>query len=186
METGGKAIPLGEEAERGGGRRRLGAQRDRAVDRTLTDREKGRERKSEGQRERGGESVRERGGEGERGGERDRERERGGERGRERMGRDGGRGKQIGNIKWARPIGEARHPGKQVGESAGAMILCGADSGTGHNGVAHIGLCWDGTKGNSVLGGKQHGDGRKAIPLRGPLHTSMEVPILKLRGKRVA
>jgi len=32
------------------------------------------------------------------------------------------------------------------------MILCGADSGTGHNGVAHIGLCWDGTKGNSVLG----------------------------------
>jgi hypothetical protein len=103
--------------------------------------------------------VRERGGEGERGGERDRERERGGERGRERMGRDGGRGKQIGNIKWARPIGEARHPGKQVGESAGAIILCGADSVTGHNGVAHVGLCWDGTKGNSVLG-CQSGDHR--------------------------
>jgi len=79
----------------------------------------------------------------------------------------------------------------------GGTILCGADSVTGHNGVTHIGLCWDGTKGNSVLG-CQSGDprdrregnnmetGGKAIPLRGPFHTSMEVPISKLRGKRVA
>jgi hypothetical protein len=161
METGGKA---------GSGKRR-GAEKAGCPKGPSSGSNTHRQRKREGEeiggteRERGGESVRERGGEGERGGERDRERERGGERGRERMGRDGGRGKQIGNIKWARPIGEARHPGKQVGESAGAMILCGADSGTGHNGVAHIGLCWDGTKGNSVLGyhsvsgGKQHGDG---------------------------
>jgi len=49
----------------------------------------------------------------------------------------------MGSTYWGSKLGE------QVGESAGAMILCGAGPRTVHNGVAHIGLCWDGTKGNS-------------------------------------